>query len=172
VAQPLKPQRAIAESNRRFGSHLYLRRCRALISISAAVGIQKGHTEKAGREMTRHRRLLITGAAILALGVAGVGIPQAMGGSVSNEQVAGPQAERAKRAALEVVGAGQVVGVRRAERGTGWVVEVFKPRERLGPWWGETTVGRQVEVRLNREFEWVRAGTDDGGSVQEGEYYD
>jgi hypothetical protein len=118
--------------------------------------------------MIPRRKLLIGGAAILASAMGAVGMPQAAGGPVRHE-VTTPQAERAERAALAVVGAGRVVGVRRGEGGTGWVVEVFKPRERLGPWWGETTVGRQVEVRLNRDLEWLQAATDDDGGVQEGE---
>jgi hypothetical protein len=113
--------------------------------------------------MARGRKLLIIGAASVALGAGGAGIPQAVGGP-ADEQVAGSQAERAKRAALEVVGAGQVVGVERGEEGA-WRVEVFKPRERLGPWWDETVSGHHVEVRLNRE--WVRAGTNEDGAPDE-----
>jgi hypothetical protein len=115
--------------------------------------------------MARGRKLLIIGAASVALGAGGAGIPQAVGGP-ADEQVAGSQAERAKRAALEVVGAGQVVGVERGEEGA-WRVEVFKPRERLGPWWDETVSGHHVEVRLNRDLEWVRAGTNEDGAPDE-----
>ena len=117
--------------------------------------------------MARSRKLLIIGAASVALGAGGVGIAQAVGGT-ADEQVTGPRAERAKRAALDVVGAGQVVGVRRGEEGA-WQVDVFKPRERLGPWWDETVSGHHVEVQLNRDLEWVRAGTDEDGALDEGQ---
>ena len=113
--------------------------------------------------MTRNGKLLSTVAAIAVLGAAGVGIPQAVGDS-AGEQAKGPQAERAKQAALEVVGDGEVVGVERAEGGAGWEVEVVKRGERLGPWWDDTVSQREVEVQLNRDLEWTsaRAGEDAG----------
>jgi hypothetical protein len=43
--------------------------------------------------MTRSRKLVITGAAVLALGAGGVGIAQAVGGD-SEEQVTGPEADQ------------------------------------------------------------------------------
>jgi hypothetical protein len=111
--------------------------------------------------MTRNGKLLSTGAAIAVLSAAGVGIPQAVGDS-PGEQAKGPEAERAKRAALEVVGDGEVVDVERAEGGAGWDVKVVKRGERLGPWWDDTVSQREVEVQLNRDFEWTsaRAGDD------------
>jgi hypothetical protein len=115
--------------------------------------------------MTRRRRLLIAGVATAALG-AGLGIPQAVGGPADG-QVSGPRADQAKRAALAVAGEGHVVAVERAEGGTGWQVEVFKPRERLGPWWDETVSGYHVKVRLNRDLEWVQAATGEHGAGED-----
>jgi hypothetical protein len=76
--------------------------------------------------------------------------------------VTGAQAERARQAALEVVGRGEVGGVEQAEGG-GWEVKVVKHGERLGPWWDDTVSQREVRVRLNDNFEWTsaRAGDDD-----------
>lgn len=107
-------------------------------------------------EVTRTRKLLSMGAAIVALGAGAMGVPAAAGGG-SGEQIAGgPQAERAEQAALEVVGGGHVVGVERTD--AGWKVNVVERGERLGPWWDETTSDSEVEVQLNRDFEWVRIG--------------
>jgi hypothetical protein len=77
--------------------------------------------------MTRRRKLLITGTVVLALGAGGVGLAQAVGGD-SEEQVAGPEADRAKAAAVKAVGGGKAVGVEREDDGDGaWEVEVEKP---------------------------------------------
>jgi hypothetical protein len=106
--------------------------------------------------MTRTRKLLITGAAVLALGVGGVGIAQAVGGD--DEQATGPQADRAKRAAVESAGSGRAVGVERENEGrSSWEVEVRRPD------------GGQVEVDLNRELERVGAETDDDDRGEQGE---
>jgi hypothetical protein len=100
-----------------------------------------------------NRKLLSIGAVVVALGAGGVGIAQA--GDGSEAEVTGPQAERAEQAAIEVVGVGEVVGVERAD--AGWKVTVTKRGERLGPWWDETTSDSEVEVELDRDFEWVSA---------------
>jgi hypothetical protein len=108
--------------------------------------------------MGRNRKLISTGAVVVALGAGGVGIAQA--GGASDEQVTGAKAERAERAALKVAGAGHVVGVERAD--SGWKVKVVKRGERLGPWWDDTTSDREVVIQLNRNYEWVgaRSSTD------------
>ena len=85
--------------------------------------------------MTRRRKLLIGGAVILALGAGGVGLAQAVGGD-SEEQVTGPDADRAKAAAVKLVGGGKAVGVERDDgSGAAWEVEV------------EKADGSEVEVR-------------------------
>jgi hypothetical protein len=103
--------------------------------------------------MGRNRKLISIGAVVVALGAGGVGIAQA--GGASDEQVTGPKAERAERAALKVAGAGHVEGVERADGG--WKVKVVKRGEPLGPWWDETTSDREVEIQLDRDYEWVSA---------------
>jgi hypothetical protein len=105
--------------------------------------------------MTRSRKLLVAGAASLALAAGGVGIAQAVGGD-SEEQATGPEAERAKRAAVEAVGGGRAAGVEREdEGGAAWEVEVVR------------SDGRQVEVKLDRSFERVSVETDDDGGANE-----
>jgi hypothetical protein len=106
--------------------------------------------------MTRGRRLLITGAAVLALGVGGVGIAQAVGGD--DERATGPEADRAKQAAVESAGGGRAVGVERESEGrSSWEVEVRRPD------------GSQVEVDLSRDLERVAAESDDDRGEQGGD---
>jgi hypothetical protein len=106
--------------------------------------------------MTRSRKLLMTGAAVLALGVGGAGIAQAVGGD--DEQATGPEAERAKQAAVESAGGGSAVGVERENEGrSSWEVEVRRPN------------GGQVEVDLSREFERVGVESDDDDRGEQGE---
>jgi hypothetical protein len=44
---------------------------------------------------------------------------------------------------------------------------IFKPRERLGPWWDKTVSGYHVKVQLDRHLEWVRAGTGGYGARED-----
>jgi hypothetical protein len=105
--------------------------------------------------MSRSRKLLITGVAVIAVGAGGVGIAQAVGGD-SEEQVTGPDADRAKRAAVEAVGGGRAVGVERGDDGgSAWEVEVEQ---------GDGT----VEVHLTRDLKQAGVGTDDGGAGDDG----
>jgi uncharacterized membrane protein YkoI len=107
--------------------------------------------------MSRSRKLLITGVMVLALGAAGVGIAQAVGrDGDSEEQVIGPEADQAKRAAAESIGGGRVVGVERENEGNAaWEVEVVR-RD-----------GRQVEVDLASNLERVGVESDDDGAGDE-----
>jgi uncharacterized membrane protein YkoI len=101
--------------------------------------------------MTRSRKLMILGATVLALGATGMGIAQAVGDD-TDEQATGPQADRAKRAAVEAVGAARAVAVEREnEDDTAWEVEVVM------------NDGRQVEVDLDQDFARVGSESDDGG---------
>ena len=106
--------------------------------------------------MTRRRKLLIAGAAVLALGAGGVGYAQA--GGDDDENVTGPDAERAKRAAVQVAGGGRAVAVERDDEGNvAWEVEVQRD-------------GKTVEVKLTSGLQ--RAGVetdDDSGSGSESE---
>src|SRR5918997_3697929 len=98
--------------------------------------------------MSRRLKLMIVGAAVLLVAAGGVGIAQAVGGD-SDEQVTGPGADRAKRAAVEAVGGGQVVGVEREDDGgAAWEVEVRK---------GD----REVEVKLDSNLQSVGSETGD-----------
>ncbi len=107
--------------------------------------------------MGRGRKLVIAGAAVIALGAGGVGIAQAVGGD-DEEQVTGPQAEQAKQAAVEAVGGGRAVGVERDdEGGAAYEVEVVRAD------------GREVEVRLTQDLKQVGTGTGDDGEGGESE---
>jgi hypothetical protein len=106
--------------------------------------------------MTRSRKLVIAGAAILALGAGGVGLAQAVGGD-SEEQVTGPDADRAKQAAVKAVGGGNAVGVERDDGdGAAWEVEVNKG-------------GAELEVRLDSDLKLVGRDSDDDGAGEAGE---
>jgi uncharacterized membrane protein YkoI len=109
--------------------------------------------------MTRNRKLLMAGAATLAIAAGSVGIAQAVGGGDdSDEQVTGPDADRAKRAALESVGGGRVVGVEHEDDGrAGWEIEVKR------------SDGSEVEVHLNQNLERVGLESDDDGAEDERE---
>jgi hypothetical protein len=111
--------------------------------------------------MIRGRKLILVGVAVIALGAGGIGVAQAVGGDESDEQATGPQAERAKQAALESVGGGRVVGIEREddEGDAAWEVEVALEN------------GRQAEVDLNQDLRRVGLQTDDdrgGESKDEG----
>jgi opacity protein-like surface antigen len=107
--------------------------------------------------MTRGRKLLIAGAAMLVLAAGGVGIAQAVGGD-SEEQVTGPQADRAKQAAVDAIGGGRAVGVERGDdSGAAWEVEVVRPD------------GSEVEVNLTSDLKQVGAAAEDDGGRSESE---
>jgi hypothetical protein len=105
--------------------------------------------------MTRRRKLVIGGAVVLALGAGGVGLAQAVGDS--EEQVSGPDADRAKAAAVKLVGGGKAVGVERDDGGAAWEVEV------------EQADGSEAEVRLTGDLKRVSVGGDDQGGGEENE---
>jgi hypothetical protein len=99
--------------------------------------------------MTRTRKLLTAGAAILVLAVGGVGIAQAVGGD-SEERVTGPEADRAAKAAVDAIGGGRAVGIEREDDGAvAWEVEVARPD------------GSEVEVLLTRDLQEVGTETED-----------
>jgi hypothetical protein len=107
--------------------------------------------------MTRGQKLLIAGAAAVVLAAGGVGIAQAVGGD-SEEQVTGPEANRAKRAAVEAIGGGRAVGVERGDdRDAAWEVEVVRPD------------GNEVEVGLSGDLKRIGTETEDDGGESETE---
>jgi hypothetical protein len=104
--------------------------------------------------MTRTRKLLLSGATVLVLAVGGVGIAQAVGGD-SEEEVTGPQADRAKQAAVEAVGGGRAVGVERGDDGeAAWEVEIERD-------------GREIEVNLDSGLERVGVLSEDDADEDE-----
>lgn len=100
--------------------------------------------------MERKRKLLIGAAAALALVGGGAGVAQAVGGGEEAESsVTGPDADRAKAAAIELVPGGTASGVERdSENGAVWEVEVRRPD------------GTSVDVRLGNSFERVSVDAD------------
>jgi hypothetical protein len=97
--------------------------------------------------MTRSRKLLVGGAVMVALGAGGVGLAQAVG---DDEQATGPDADRAKAAAVESLGDGRAVSVEREDEGTSaWEVEVRRAD------------GRVAEVELNSNLKQTAVERDD-----------
>ncbi len=99
-------------------------------------------------------RTLVIAAAVamlLALGGAG-GIAYANGGD-SEEQVTGPDAEKAKSAAIAAVGGGTVTEV---ERDDGYGTGVFEVEVKRDD-------GSQVEVHLDRDLNVVGQEADEDG---------
>src|SRR5687768_15345095 len=104
--------------------------------------------------MSRSRKLLIAAAAALALGAGGAALAQAM--QDSPDTAAAAQAERARQAALEIVGGGEAVKVERVDRGRAvWEVEVLKAVPGLDGWLGKTTLARRGEVLLDANLDLV-----------------
>jgi uncharacterized membrane protein YkoI len=99
-------------------------------------------------EMTKRRKILIVGAGVLALGLAGTGAAIATGVADDDddaaEQVTGHGADRARAAALEITGGGTANSVELdSENGATWEVEVTKPD------------GQTVDVRLDDSYDLV-----------------
>jgi hypothetical protein len=105
------------------------------------------------------QRVVTAAAGIAALAAGGVGIAYAVGGGDSEEQVTGPDAEKAKAAALEAVGGGTVTEAEYQEAGGAGVYEVEVQRPD----------GSEVEVHIGSDFNAVGTATDDDtGSEDEG----
>ncbi len=100
--------------------------------------------------MQMNRKTVAIGAAIAALAVAGAGIAYGVGGG-GEEQVTGPDAEKAKAAAIEAVGGGTVTEAEYQEAGSSgaYEVEVQRPD------------GSQVEVYIDGSFDSVGSAADD-----------
>jgi hypothetical protein len=106
--------------------------------------------------VTRSRKLVIVGATLVALGASGMGIAQAVGDDM-DDQATGPQADRAKRAAVEAVGAARGVGAEREDEGNAaWEVEVVM------------NDGSQIEVDLDKDLARVGVESDDDDGPNEG----
>ena len=99
--------------------------------------------------MTNTRKAVLAAGAVLALGLGGVGVAQAVGGDDGEGGAGGAGADRAKAAALELVPGGHVNAVERdSEKGATWEVEVGRPD------------GSTVDVRLGASYERVAIDPD------------
>ena len=107
--------------------------------------------------MNVNRRWVAIGAAIAVLAAGGAGIAYAVGGGESEESVSGPDAERAKSAALDAVGGGTVSEVEYQESGDAGVYEVEVTRPD----------GSQVEVHIDGSFDSVGTAADDDSGAGE-----
>jgi uncharacterized membrane protein YkoI len=104
------------------------------------------------------RTLVITAAVAMLVALSGAGIAYAAGAD-SGEQLTGPDAQKAKSAAIAAVGGGSVTEVERDDgNGTG-AFEVEVKRDD----------GTQVEVHLDRDLNVVGQEADeDGPNDQDG----
>jgi hypothetical protein len=93
------------------------------------------------------RRYLIIGGSLLAVSAGGVGAAVAGGGGGGEDgegQVTGPDADRARSAALQITNGGRANAVERdSENGATWEVEITK------------TDGKTVDVRLDENYKLV-----------------
>jgi uncharacterized membrane protein YkoI len=88
------------------------------------------------------RKVILAGAALVALAAAGGGVATAIGSGEESEGTAtGAGADRARAAALEITGGGTANSVERdSENGATWEVEVTKAD------------GQTVDVRLDGSY--------------------
>jgi hypothetical protein len=103
--------------------------------------------------------LAIAAALAMLVALGATGIAYAANGTDSEEQLTGPDAQKAESAAIAAVGGGTVTGVERDDDGTAGAFEVEVERED----------GSQVEVHLDRDLNVVGQETDeDGPNDQDG----
>ena len=99
--------------------------------------------------MTNTRKAILAAGAVLAIGLGGVGVANAVGGDDGEGGATGPGADGAQAAALKLVPGGHVNAVERdSEKGATWEVEVRKPD------------GSIVDVRLGPDYERVAIDSD------------
>lgn len=99
--------------------------------------------------MSKKRKLLIGGAATLAVAAGGAGVANAVVGDDGEKAATGPDADRAKAAAVKLVPGGTAQAVERdGEKGAVWEVEVRKQD------------GSTVDVRLGADFQRVAIDAD------------
>jgi hypothetical protein len=108
--------------------------------------------------MNVNRRVVAIAAAIAVVAAGSVGIAYAVGGGDSEEQVTGPDAEKAKAAALDAVGGGSVTEAEYQEAGGSGLYEVEVQRPD----------GSEVEVHIGSDFQPVGTAPDDAGGDDEG----
>jgi peptidase YpeB-like protein len=101
------------------------------------------------------RTLVIAGALAMLLALGGAGIAYANGGD-SGEQVTGPDAEKAKSAAIAAVGDGTVTEVERDDGDDGMGTSVYEVEVKRDD-------GSQVEVHLDGDLNVVGQEADEDG---------
>ncbi|MEO8092645.1 MAG: PepSY domain-containing protein [bacterium] len=108
--------------------------------------------------MKINRKVLAIAAATVVVAAGGVGIAYAVGGD-SEEQVTGPDADKAAAAAIDQVGGGTVTEVEYQDNDGAGLYEVEVRRDD----------GSQVEVHLSGGFDTVGTAPDDDAAGNEGE---
>jgi hypothetical protein len=98
------------------------------------------------------RTLVIAAAVAMLLALGGAGVAYANGGD-SEEQVTGPDAQKAKSAAIAAVGGGTLTEVERDDGNGSGVYEVEVKRDD----------GSQVEVHLDGDYKVVGQEADEDG---------
>jgi hypothetical protein len=107
--------------------------------------------------MKHRRRLVIVGAAALALAAGGAGIAGATGAGDSEKPIGGTALDRASAAALEATGGGQVTDTEAGDEESYYEVEVTKPD------------GSETDVQLDRDFNVVgQAGDSESPDTDDG----
>ncbi len=103
------------------------------------------------------RTSVLAAAVAMSLALGATGIAHANGGDSEEQQATGPQAEKAKSAAIAAVGGGTVTEVERDDGddgyGTSGVYEVEVERED----------GTQLEVHLDGDYDVVGQEADEDG---------
>lgn len=110
--------------------------------------------------MPRTRKAVFVAAAVAALAGGGAGVAQAVGGDDEKQDpvLTGPDVDRARAAALRIVGSGSAGSVERDdEKGATWEVEVKKPD------------GSTVDVRLDSSFTKVAVDADTESGAKDAE---
>ena len=109
--------------------------------------------------MSINRKTIAIAAVADALAAGGVGVATAIGGGESDQPVTGPDADKAKAAALDEVGGGAVTEIERQDGDGAGTFEVEVQRDD----------GSQVEVYVDGNYDAVgSAADDDSGSEDEG----
>ena len=108
------------------------------------------------------RTLVIAAAVAIVVALGGAGIAYANGGADSEEQLTGPDAQKAKSAAIAAVGGGTLTEVERDDGDDGYgtsggVYEVEVTRDD----------GSQVEVHLDGDYNVVGQEADEDGANDE-----
>ena len=99
------------------------------------------------------RTLVIAAAVAMLVALGSAGIAYANGGDDSEEQLTGPDAQKAKNAAIAAVGGGTVTEVEREDDGSAGGFEVEVKRDD----------GTQVEVHLDGDYKVVGQQADEDG---------